>query len=648
MTGVVSVNGLTVDLGGNALVVEADRIASTGAVTISAGDVVINRGVNFILDPKTGVASLTAPSGASLYGLSLEPKLALHLAAGGLANLAGQVALLGAPVPVTFQASDADGLRRTTIKGAADTVDFKHFVATSVALQFDPAAQLWRGSFVGRSVFPGIPQLKLAGTIDRSGTIVFGGTPPSLGGLIKMRTATLSLIPNPLSIKGVLGYDVVPAFNLFSFDGSASYVFGANTFDLTGTAKLFGMTLGAPGSFNFGKLLGGLIGGGGPAGAVAAATLGTYTISGNQPLIFGTGVGAKKPPAPPPANVASVLGGIGGALDALSYKLNPFNGQFSGSSQGSFVLLGVTIGGSATVSEKGFAACGDLGFLHFGMGVSFSPFNLTLMGPTTCDVGPWRATASSAQAGTKTHTQPAGVQVLRIHSTAPATLHGPGGQTVSTATAPLVGATAIVLKDDQFTYVALKNPKGTWTVDTTAAIDSAAQLAPAKVTAKVAKGRVRWTERVSPGQSVTLAEEGAGVYRELGTLHGAKGTLKLKPQGSGARRLVAIVNEGGVPVSRKVVGRYTAPTPPKPGRPGRITVKLAKATLTVAWKPARHAASYLVTVKTPNGTLFAAPKRRSAKLKDILPVTKATVTVTPVGATGARGPARTVSARRRR
>ena len=131
-----------------------------------------------------------------------------------------------------------------------------------------------------------------------------------------------------------------------------------------------------------------------------------------------------------------------------------------------------------------------------------------------------------------------------------------------------------MLKDDQYTYVALKNPKGTWTADTDGAIDSAAQLAPAKVTAKVAKGKVHWTERVSPGQSVTLAEAGAGVYRELGTLHGPKGTLKLTPQGSGARTIMADRQRGrraGQPHGRRALhGAQAAEAGPRRQGQGHV------------------------------------------------------------------------------
>ena len=198
-----------------------------------------------------------------------------------------------------------------------------------------------------------------------------------------MRTATISLIPSPLSVKGVLGFDAGP-FGLFSFDGSATYVLGANTLSLTGTAKIFGLTLGKPG------LSGGLgfLGqtfqpslGGGLVGGVAGGG-GGFTFGGSPPLIFGTGAAGQTPPAPATGPLASLLGGgVGGAIGGLGFNLNPFTNAFSGQGNGTFKVLGVEIGGSATASEKGFAACGDLGFLHFGVGVTYSPFNADADGP---------------------------------------------------------------------------------------------------------------------------------------------------------------------------------------------------------------------------------------------------------------------------
>jgi hypothetical protein len=246
------------------------------------------------------------------------------------------------------------------------------------------------------------------------------------------------------------------------------------------------------------------------------------------------------------------------------------------------------------------------------------------MGPFVCDVGPWKASAARSGA----ITIPAGVHVLRIHGDA--TLHGPGGQTISTATSRVSPALA-VLPGDGVTYVALK---GTWTVDGATSVDVASKLPPAKVTAHVAKHTVRYTERVSRGQKVVLAEQSG---HELGTLHGAKGTLRFKPApGGGRRAIVAIVTQNGLPMSRRVIAHYT---PPKPARPAKVTVRSRGMKLIVSWKGG--ATSSVVVAKTSNGTLVTQVHGHRATLTDIAPVTRATVLVRPDGG-------RAVSARLRR
>jgi hypothetical protein len=174
-----------------------------------------------------------------------------------------------------------------------------------------------------------------------------------------------------------------------------------------------------------------------------------------------------------------------------------------------------------------------------------------------------------------------------------------------------------VLHDGDVTYVAVK---GAWTVEGATGVDIASQLPPVKVTARVVKSTVRYTERVSPGQKVVLAEDSG---RELGTLHGAKGTLRFKP-GAGRHDIVALVTQDGLPMSRKVVAHYTAPKPPKPTK---VTVRAKGAKLTVTW----HGGAATVVAKTPNGTLVAQSRGHRATLTDIAPVNKATVTLMPSG-----------------
>ena len=636
-TGVVALNGLTVVLGSSSIVVTDAKLETNGSVSVFAGDVLIGQGA-LSLDPRVGTAVLTPPSGAGIYGLQLQPRLALSLAAGGVANLAGYVTLPlgGTPLRLTFSASDHDGLRRATLAAAADTISAGKLLATGVKFAFNPASATWRGGLaLENKLFPWLA-VKLNGSIDRSGALIANGPLGNFNGL-HVRTSSVTLGTNPLSLGGALGFDAGP-FNLLSFDGSIKYTLGTGQLQLTGTTKIFGLTLGRPGLSPFSGLTGSVLGGG-------------MALGGTAPLVFGKAPDAQAPPAPASGPLGALLGGtnVGGALPGLNFGMNPLNGSFLGGGDGSFNILGAKISGQASANSKGFAVCGQIGFLQAGFGVNTNPFSIQLMGPLTCDVGPWKTNAASAQAGgSRSLTLPAGVQIVRLRGSGPATLHGPGGQVIDTAAAPQVGAGAIVLSDGDTTFVALKQGKGAWTIDgpRITSVDYASQMPKAKVTARVAKGAVKWTERVSPGQKVVLAESAGALYHELGTLRGAKGTLRFTPlPGGGRRSIVAVVTEGGLPMHRLTVARFTAPAPPKPARPGKVAVKLAKAKLTVSWAAARNAKSYLVTAKTPNGTLVAQASARHATLTDILPVTKATVTVTGVGADGRRGPARTVSAK---
>jgi Tol biopolymer transport system component len=591
-TGVVALNGLTVDLRGGVLTAIAGKVSASGPVVISAGDIVIHRGT-LDFDPARAFL-LSPPSGTGIYGLTLGPGLLVTPSKDGTANLAGQATLpFGAPLPLTFTTSDTDGLRRDTLVAGGDASIAGNLTLASLRFTFDPAAAVWRGGLTINLFKP----VKVTGTIDQRGITSLTGQLPGLG-VLKLRTATATIVAKPFSLKGDLAYDFGPG-PLFTFDGTYTL---APAFTLTGSAKLFGFPLGKVGDV-FRAAIGGI---------------GFGSLTANAPFVLG-----KDAPGPPPPAMQSIFPSIGGLLGGLGLSLDLNTGHFSGGGDGSFTVLGVTVGGSLTFNQNGFAACGQIGPIQAGFGVRVNPFSLQLMGPFVCDVGPWKATA--AQAGAIE--VPGGVHVLRIHGDA--TLHGPGGQTIATS-ASQVSPTVAVLHGDDATYVAVK---GAWTVTGATSVDVASQLPPVKVTARVAKNRLRYTERVSPGQRIVLAEDSG---RELGTLHGAKGTLRIRPlPGSGRHAIVAILIQDGLPMSRKVIAHYTAPAPPKPAH---VTVRAKGVKLTVTWKGATSA---VVVAKTPNGTLVARARGRRATLTDIAPVKRATVTVSSIG-----GPA--VSAKLRR
>jgi Tol biopolymer transport system component len=588
-TGTVALNGLTIDLRGGVLTATDDEVSASGPVVISAGDIVVHRGA---LKFNPARAVLLAPaSGTGLYGLTLGTALVLAPNRDGTAKLTGQAALpFGTPLPLTFTTGDADGLRRDSLVVGGDASIAGALTLGSLKFTFDPAAAVWRGGLTVNV----LKAAKLTGTIDQRGVTSLTGRLIGLPNLLKLRTATVTIVPKPFSLEGELAYDFGPG-PLFTFDGTYTFASG---FSLTGEAKLFGFPLGKLGDV-FRAAIGGV--GGDVLGSMTAKTA----------LAFGHPQNAA-PPGPPPAAMKSVLDSIGGVLAGLDLALDLHTGHFSGGGATTFSVLGATVAGSLTFNQNGFAACGQIGPVQAGFGVRVNPFSLQLMGPFVCDVGPWKATA--AQAGTIK--VPGGVHVLRVHGDA--TLHGPGGRTVSTATSQVSPAVA-VLHGDGVTYVAVK---GAWTVEGATSADIASQLPPAKVSARVVKHAVRYTQRVSPGQKIVLAESSG---RELGTLHGAKGTLRFEPApGGGRRAIVAIVTQNGLPMSRRVIAHYTAPKPPKPAK---VTVRAKGAKLTVSWKGG--ATSAVVVAKTPTGTLVTQVHGHRATLTDIAPVTRATVTIRP-------------------
>ena len=590
-TGIVSLNGLTVDLLGGVLTAADDKVSSSGQVAISAGDIVIHRG-SLSFDPVHGML-LDPPSGTGLYGLTLGSHVAVLPSKDGSAKAIGQATLpFGTPLPLTFTTSDADGLRRDSLVVGGDATIVGNLTLGSLKFTFDPAAAVWRGGLTVNV----LKAVTLTGTIDQRGVTSLTGRLIGLPNLLKVRTATVTIVPKPFSLKGDLAYDFGPG-PLFTFDGTYTY---GSSFSLTGSAKLFGIPLGKLGDI-FNAAINSLPG------------VGMRSMAAKAAIDIGHGLNAPPPPGPAPAGLQSILDGVGGGLlGGVDMGIDLNTGHFSGGGEGTFAVLGVTVGGSITFNQNGFAACGQIGPIQAGFGVRVNPFSLQLMGPFVCDVGPWKATAAQASV-----TIPDGVHVVRVHGDA--TLHGPGGRTISTA-ASQVSPTVAVLHGDGVTYVALK---GAWTLDGATDVDIASQLPPVKVTARVVKHTVRYTERVSPGQKIVLAEQSG---HELGSLHGAKGTLRFKPAPGGGRRdIVAIVTQRGLPMSRKVIAHYTAPKPPKPTN---VRVRAKGTKLTVTWKGS--ARSYVVVAKTPNGTLVAETKLRHTTLTDIAPVKKATVTITSI------------------
>jgi hypothetical protein len=290
------------------------------------------------------------------------------------------------------------------------------------------------------------------------------------------------------------------------------------------------------------------------------------------------------------AGQVDVAGEFGGGLD-------PATGAWyaTGAAAGSLPGLGVLggtggAGGSASVvmSGDGARVCGTVASADPAVPVLAGGYHYRWGQPPLVDYpGCAGDTASFVAAGPGddglAFTVPAKAAsvTVRIDGSlgAPdALLVDPGGQTLASAVAPAAGVTgagfASVRVDPQArTYFLLTRPRaGRWLVrsqpgsrsQVIAAASAVAIAAPAlSGTVRIHGGRRELTYRLAarPGQTVTAFERGGGVSRSLGRLASGAHTLTFVPaRGTTTRHdVIAIVESGGIPRTRIVIARYSAP-----------------------------------------------------------------------------------------
>jgi hypothetical protein len=107
-----------------------------------------------------------------------------------------------------------------------------------------------------------------------------------------------------------------------------------------------------------------------------------------------------------------------------------------------------------------------------------------------------------------------------------------------------------------------------------------------------------YTMRAIAGQQVTFSEQGRRLMHTIGVAKGTSGRIRFVPAyGSGGiRKLIAAVDEGGLPRETDVSGHYRAPAPVKPHRPQHLRVVRHGATAIVSWHRTIGAHGYLVGV----------------------------------------------------
>ena len=330
---------------------------------------------------------------------------------------------------------------------------------------------------------------------------------------------------------------------------------------------------------------------------------------------------------------------------------------------------------NALVSSRGIGFC--IGVRLFGervaVGVGYR-WGETLpdIHIFSCDLGPYReirpARAQAAQAGTRRFALPGGPALgaaagPRTRRSAEGHPHGPGGkQIIGTGDTGRRDYLIVNRPEENAILVALKRPAaGRYTLSAapgSVPIESVATAegleAPrvkAAVTKRGSKRVLRYRVDAAPGQTVTFAEQGKQTYRQLGRARGRRGRIVFSPADGlrGRRKIVALVQRGGVTRYSLDVARFSAPRPAKPGRPRRLRVRRKGSRLVVSWRRARAARQYGATLQISNGQrVFRLTRKRKLTITGINPRARGSVSVRALSSSGERGPAAKAKLRVRR
>ena len=235
---------------------------------------------------------------------------------------------------------------------------------------------------------------------------------------------------------------------------------------------------------------------------------------------------------------------------------------------------------------------------------------------------------------------------------------GPGGAAFNSDTPSPAGFVTSV-DEVNASYVVLDKPAaGAWTItplDGSPAIKQVMQsdgYKPASVSASLGgRGASRTisysVKNLGHDQTVRFVEKGGFGTRVIGTATKSKGTLRFKPADArGAKRTVlALIEQNGMQTDETTVGKFTAPSPPRPGAPGRLKAKRKGTSVTVTWSVPRGAKRQVVRLRGKHTNLarFVSSKTKSLTFTAVRRDEKVTIEVRGLSVNLRAGPTRKVS-----
>lgn len=291
-----------------------------------------------------------------------------------------------------------------------------------------------------------------------------------------------------------------------------------------------------------------------------------------------------------------------------------------------------------------------------------------------CDYGDVIAVRTLRQAGgARTITVPVGLDRVAFNVTGatgapPVRVTGPDGVDVTSNPDPRqiavgAGEAAITTFPKALaSFVEIAQPAaGTYTIAPTGSVAIAGVtrqdgLRDPKVTATVRKVRgrtfeVRYDITKAPGDAVVFYERSDKANSQLRKVTESEGRFRFSATDgrAGQRRLVALVENAGVPRRELNVTGFTAPGPVRPSKLRNVRVRRSGATLKVSWAKAADAAQYVVRVKLADGrsklfVLGGAARRFTYRGAG---ADKGTVAVSGLADNGREGPKGTAKVRKK-
>lgn len=355
--------------------------------------------------------------------------------------------------------------------------------------------------------------------------------------------------------------------------------------------------------------------------------------------------------------------------------------HFTAGGEGTFTLFGDQVMGQVLLSDKGVGGCGPVGAagvllggidpFGFGLGdieVGFKIVSDQFSAFEGCELSDL-TTVGSASAANDTDgakvVVPHGVAVeefaVKGRGSSPrVTVVGPENRVINTPihanrlTADN-GAFTVADETADTTYFIVSRPHaGTWTIDADAgsspieSVSHAGPLPPARVRVKLrrrARGRERltWHFAGAPGRTVMLIDRSTSAHPLILTSH-AHGALTFMPtlDGSpGRRKIIAVVEQAGLPKSTRTVAFYTASRSRLAAVRG-LRAKRRGRRVYLRWRAVAGAQSYLVRVSLGHHRTEAAILRRTVRRFSVVTTSSGAATVIAGGPGLAPSPRRSV------